>query len=853
MAYLPGMPEPTDIFAVLAEALADRYELVKELGRGGMATVYLARDLKHEREVAVKVLHQDLGASIGPERFLREIKVAANLQHPNILPLFDSGQAAGLLYYVMPFVEGESLGDRLKSEGQLSVEAAVQVTREVAEALDHAHKQGIIHRDIKPDNVMLVGRHAIVADFGISRAVEAGQGESLTQTGMAVGTPLYMSPEQAAGEKIDGRADIYSLGCMLYELLAGEPPFTGKTPSAIMARHAMEDLPDVRIVRPTVPDELQDAIDQATAKTPADRFATANEFAESLGEAQLIVSSDKLTARRTAQRRAHVPKRGKTVSRRMVGVVAATVVVVAAAGFMVVRGLGSSGPQAGTVSAGFDPTSVAVLYFSDLTPDGGLAFLADGLTEELIDRLSQVRELDVISRNGVAPYREGQVARDSIARALSVGSLIAGEVERTGDRVRVTTRLIDGNSGAEFERASFELPADQLLQMKDSAAQVVASLFRTRLGEEIRTRERRAGTTSVDAWSLVLQAERLRKDGEQLIESDSAAQGFLVFDRADSLLAGAEAADDNWIAPIVLRAQIDYRRSRLSDNMVELFQWIDVGTAHADRALALDPNYPEALAVRGVLSYWAWLNDREPDPVKAEVILLGAKADLEGAVERDPTLAGAYSVLSHLYYNTDDGLTSVILAARTAYQEDAYLSVADRVLWRLFSGHFDLEQFSQAQRWCEVGRERFPDSFRFAECQLMIMTTGLQQPDVDQAWRLKEQLTQLVPEAVREFQSHRAQMWVGGALARADLPDSARAVLVDARVGADVDPDFELAWAEAGMRVFVGDYDEAIRLLKLYLSANPAIDPDAVPNEPYWWWRDLEDHPEFDRVRAAAG
>jgi TolB-like protein len=264
------------------------------------------------------------------------------------------------------------------------------------------------------------------------------------------------------------------------------------------------------------------------------------------------------------------------------------------------------------------------LYFSDLTPEGDLAFLADGLTEELIDRLSQVRELDVISRNGVAPFRDGNVTRDSVARALGVGSLIAGEVERTGDRVRVTTRLVDGNSGAEFERASFELPADQLLLVKDSAAQVVASLFRTRLGEEIRTRDRRAGTTSVDAWSLVLQAERLRKDGERLIESDSAAQGFLTFDRADSLLAGAETADPNWIAPIVLRAQIAYRRTRLSDDMVELFRWTDVGTAHAERALALDPNYPEALEARGNFRYWEWLNDREPDPEKAEVLLLGA-------------------------------------------------------------------------------------------------------------------------------------------------------------------------------------------------------------------------------------
>jgi serine/threonine-protein kinase len=845
------MTETTDTHSVLGDALAGRYEIVKELGRGGMATVYLARDVKHDRDVAIKVLHQDLGAAIGPERFLREIKVAANLQHPNILPLFDSGEANGRLYYVMPFVEGESLGDRLKREGQLPIEAAVQVTREVADALDHAHKQGIIHRDIKPDNVMLVGKHAIVADFGIARAVEAGQAKSLTQTGMAVGTPLYMSPEQSSGEHVDGRADVYSLGCMLYELLSGEPPFTGKTASAIMARHAMEDLPDVRIVRPTVPDELQDAIDQATAKSPADRFATAGDFAEALGEAHVIVSSERLTARRTAQRRVHAPPPKKGPSKALLGGAAAVVVIAVAAWALLLRGGQTGGGSGAGVVAGLDATSVAVLYFSDLSPSGDLTYLADGLTEELIDRLSQVRELDVISRNGVAPYRDGAVARDSIARALSVGSLIAGEVERSGDRVRVTTRLVDGNSGAEFERASFELPADQLLLVKDSAAQVVASLFRTRLGEEIRTRERRAGTSSVDAWSLVLQAERWRKSGEDLIASDSAAQGFALFDRADSLLAQAQAADPQWIAPIVQRAQIAYRRTRLADDMAELFRWVDVGTAHAERALALDPNYPEALEARGNFRYWAWLNDREPDPEKAEALLLGAKADLEAAVDRDPTLASAYSMLSHLYYNTDDGITSVILAARTAYQEDAYLEAADRVLWRLFTGHYDLEQFPQASRWCTVGRERFPESFRFAECQLLVMATGTSPLDVDHAWQLQREVADLVPEPVREFQSSRAQMWVGGILARAGLPDSARAVLGEARVTPQVDPDYELSWLEAYMRVLLGDNDEAIRLLRLYLSANPGFDTgEPQTGDPYWWWRDLQEHPDYEEIRA---
>ena len=230
---MPVTVPPSD----LAESLRDRYELQRELGRGGMATVYLARDIRHKRPVALKVLHPELGAVLGTERFLREVETAAGLQHPHILPVFDSGEAAGRLWYTMPYVEGESLRDRLKREVQLPVEDAVRLTREVAEALDYAHRHGVVHRDIKPDNILLTEGHASVADFGIAKAVSTAGGETLTQTGTAVGTPAYMSPEQASpGAPLDGRSDVYSLGCVLYEMLAGEPPFTGPSSQAVIAR-----------------------------------------------------------------------------------------------------------------------------------------------------------------------------------------------------------------------------------------------------------------------------------------------------------------------------------------------------------------------------------------------------------------------------------------------------------------------------------------------------------------------------------------------------------------------------------------------------------------------------------------
>ncbi len=266
----------TDITARLSTALADRYRIERELGRGGMATVYLAHDLKHDREVALKVLNPELGMDIGVERFAREIKLVASLTHPHILPLFDSGDADGYLYFVMPAMKGDSLRDRLKKEHQLSVDEAVQIAREVADALDYAHKNDIVHRDIKPENVMLHGGHAVVADFGIGKAIATvAHTGAITQAGLTVGTPAYMSPEQAAGDnEIDGRSDLYSLGCMLYEMLTGEPPFTGPTGQSIIAKRITEAPPDVTAVRPSVPSSISRTLKKLLATRATDRYDT---------------------------------------------------------------------------------------------------------------------------------------------------------------------------------------------------------------------------------------------------------------------------------------------------------------------------------------------------------------------------------------------------------------------------------------------------------------------------------------------------------------------------------------------------------------------------------------------------
>src|SRR5213596_593388 len=279
LSYAPS-PRLIDPLARVQAALAGRYTIERELGRGGMATVYLAQDRKHHRQVAIKVLKPELAAALGPERFLREIDTAARLTHPHILPLHDSGEAAGLLYYVMPYVEGETLRDRLEREGQLPLEEAVRITREVASALSYAHSHDVVHRDIKPENILLSGGEAVVADFGIARAITAAAGRHLTETGIALGTPGYMSPEQASGGgPIDGRSDVYSLGCVLYEMLAGEPPYTGPSAQVVIAKRFTDPVPSVRRLRETIPPAVDAAITRALAKSPADRFRTPAEFA----------------------------------------------------------------------------------------------------------------------------------------------------------------------------------------------------------------------------------------------------------------------------------------------------------------------------------------------------------------------------------------------------------------------------------------------------------------------------------------------------------------------------------------------------------------------------------------------
>lgn len=436
-------------------ALTGHYTIEHELGRGGMATVYLGRDLKHHRAVAIKVLRPELAAALGPDRFLREIEIAAGLTHPHILPLHDSGEADGFLYYVMPYIEGESLRDRLNREKQLPVGDAIAIAREVASALAYAHSHHIVHRDIKPENILLTSGQAVVSDFGIARGISAAGGEKLTATGVSVGTPLYMSPEQASGGgQLDGRSDIYSLGCVLYEMLAGQPPFTGPTAGSVFQQHLAAELPHITAIRTQVPADVEAVIRRSLAKVPADRFATAAQFADALKSPESAPA-------------AH--------GRRLWPIAAAALAVLVIAGVASVLWRGGGGSKETGVQ------SLAVLPLANLSMDSTQGYFADAMTDLMITHLARSPYLRVTSRTSTLRYRGGQKSIPEIGRELHVDMVVEGSVVREGQRVRITAQLIRAPTDEHVWANSFDGDFSHVLALQQDVAQAIAEQIGVKL------------------------------------------------------------------------------------------------------------------------------------------------------------------------------------------------------------------------------------------------------------------------------------------------------------------------------------------------------------------------------------
>src|SRR5438477_3574033 len=444
-----------ELLARLRGVLADRYAIDRELGHGGAATVYLAQDLKHGRRVAIKVLRPELAAALGAERFLREIEIAARLTHPHILPLHDSGEVGGFLYYVMPFVEGESLRDRLNRERQLPVEEAVRIAREVATALSHAHGHNLVHRDIKPENILLSGGEAVVADFGIARAIVAAGADKLTDTGLAVGTPGYMSPEQAmAQQQIDGRADIYALGCVLYEMLAGHPPFLGTTAQEILARHTLDPVPPLRTIRRELPEAIEHAVRKALAKAPADRWRSPAAFSEALGRA---VAPPSVTRR----------------AARSIGLAAVGASLLAAGYALLSR------PRIANSSG--EAASIAVLPFVNIGADPANEPFSDGMSEELMTALARIEGLRVTARTSAFRFKGKAVDVREIGSKLNVGYVLEGSVRRGGPHVRVRAQLINTPTGYRLWSDEYDRDARDVFTVQDEIARAIVGALRLKL------------------------------------------------------------------------------------------------------------------------------------------------------------------------------------------------------------------------------------------------------------------------------------------------------------------------------------------------------------------------------------
>jgi len=595
-----------DIRERLQDALSQTHTIEGELARGGMSRVFLATEIALNRQVVVKVLSPELGAAVNIDRFRREILMSARLQHPNIVPLLSAGEIEGQPYYIMPYVEGRSLHDRLTADEPLPLQEGVSILRDVARALGVAHERGIIHRDIKPDNILLTAGAAVVTDFGVARAVSSSrdtdpeQSHRLTGVGISLGTPAYMAPEQAAADpNADHRVDLYAWGILAYEVLGGRPPFRGDTAQSLIVAHLTEVPAPLTDVRGNVPPALSDLVMQCLAKAPEERPASAAEI--------LRVLEDPMA---TGPRpRAALPRRTRWVT-WAVGLTAVVLIAV----------VGGSKWLRGTPDRPTQPpgASLAVLPLTPIGGDTGNLYFADGMTEELTSALSRVRGLRVASRTAAFGFREGRPSIGEIGQALNVGALLEGTVRRDGDRLRVTVQLVDVRDGLTLWSERYEREMADVFAVQDDVTNAIVEALKTRLGTDAGVRMRH-GTDNLAAYDLYLRGRyQFHRRGAKALQ-----QAIRLFEGAialDSLYAKAFAgmADAYSVLPLY------------SDTPVDAI--VPQALRAVNRAIALDSTLAEAYASRGNLETAMWRFD-------------AAAADLLRAIELMPQYATAHQWL----------------------------------------------------------------------------------------------------------------------------------------------------------------------------------------------------------------
>ena len=701
----------------LVAALVGRYTIERELGAGGMATVYLAQDVKHRRPVAVKVLRGEIAASLGAERFTREIEVAAKLQHPHILPLLDSGETDGFYYYVMPFVEGESLRDRLARRGELPVADAVRILVEVVDALAHAHAGGVVHRDIKPDNIMISGRHALVTDFGVAKAVSEATGrQTLTSIGVALGTPTYMAPEQAAADPhLDHRVDIYAVGILGYELLTGRPPFTGHSPQEVLAAHMTKPPEPVGKSRPGIPPALEQVLMKCLAKRPADRWQSAEELLAQLEP--LATPSGGMTPAGTRPMTAITP----VLRRPLVPILTGAVVVA-----LVITGLllRSRNRAPGTAGSGVPPRadsvpSVGVLPFADLAPKAGQEYFADGLTDEVIVALSKVPGLRVPGRASSFYFQHSKASLSAIAESLHVRTLLTATVQRSGDRVRVRAELVNAADGFQLWSETYDRKVQDLFSVYDDLSRAIAGALQVKLAGATAARSGagvQRGTSNEAAYDAYLR-------GNYYLSERQVDSSLPYLERAVALDPTFALAWSELSMAHVLSSPSEYGVRGVSGAAA-----LQAGELAARHALALDSTSAEAHTAAGFVAFdrWQWDEaEREfrraialnPSYARARhwhAILLAVRGNFREALPEiqtaetlDPLawIIGAW--VAHIEWLSGDHESAKRQVERViAIHPRALRPRTDAALYAIREGDFS----SAAQRYSEVAAMLYGDS-----------------------------------------------------------------------------------------------------------------------------------------------
>jgi serine/threonine-protein kinase len=901
----------TDLVGRLRAALAGRYTIRRELGRGGMATVYLAHDLKHDRSVALKVLKPELAHALGPERFLREITLTAKLDHPHILPLLDSGDLSlvrplraaergsgggatasegeataepggKFLYYVMPYVEGESLRERLDREKQLPLDDALQIAREVADALGYAHSRGIVHRDIKPENILLAGGHARVADFGIARAVAAAGGESMTETGLAIGTAAYMSPEQAAGSKdLDGRSDLYSLGCVLYEMLAGEPPHSGRSAQAIFAKRLSEPVPRISVLRETVSSAIEHAVSRALAKAPADRFATAGEFAIAL------------EGSRRALDQVHTDRRSSKTPRAWRAGLAATglLALLAAAAWVVSTGRSNG---SGAIS------SLAVLPLDNFMGDVQQDYFVDGMTEALIAELAKIEALRVISRTSVIRFKTNRPSLPQVARELDVDAVVEGSVMRSADSVRITVQLIRAEPERHLWAESYHRDLEHVLALQSEVASAIAGAIQLALSPEDQARLGGREAPNPEALDYFLRgnAHAQRPGGPW----ESAQAALEMYERAvatDSTFAEAFAALGRWrvwmawqfnvLPPPFSRAELrgaarqaleQASRLRPDDSGTqEAWGWYyyygfldyDSAQRHFERALEQQPNNADLLLRVGGMNVrqgkWeqgaaAWARAIELDPLSALALreagygltLMRRYADAERYLDRSLAIApgpGTRKVLLHLMRGgSADSLTAILARAPAESRRQVLSRTALRPFIERFAS--DLDGYHPAR----TGTVFVNGYLARASLALQRAMPQVARVHYDSARAVLEERLRAEEEAEGDGEltgsAPTSLAWLGYAYAalgrREDALRAGRRATILRPVSADARGGAEIAEILARTYAVLGEREQAIDQLEFLLSVPSELSVPLLRADPEW--DGLRDHPRFQALLA---